>query len=755
MNNPYGDFLYDQKEFCINERDIPRNWYNYLWNHDVVSFVSQAGVGRATLQDRMGKQFHFLTERGMYLLEEDAHWGLIGMPVDEKIDHYACIHGLGYTKFITENREIRAEVRYFVPRHDHCEVSHITLWNRSDRVRTLRLLSYTGHELDGTYTPQGYNTGHADFDPACGGILCEGLRSSFGGQKNVSYYGYTVITPAPSGYDAARNAFVGVYDSLALPKAVKRGGCTNTAGTGEKLAAALQNDITLQPGESADLFLLCGVAFSKEELLETKEKFGCAADCRQELEAVKAAFRQTNDRVGIETPDRQLNELFHWLKHETVMGSRWARVRSNGYRDILQDTECLAAVDPQLALSRLERILSFQYSNGFAPRSIKEGKIRDDNFSDNCVWITFTASAILKELGDVSILDRQIPFNDGSSATLYEHIRRSVDFLYHFRGLHGLIKIWGGDWNDCMNTAGLEGKGVSVWLSLAWLRASNMFAEIARIYGNEADAALAEERSREMEAIIEQYGWDGEYYLDAYNDHEEKIGSHENEEGRIYLIPQLWSVLSDIGDGKRQSEAMDAVEKYLANPLGIRICDPPYTKNDPNIGVMTTKFPGIHENGGVYLHTIAWKIAADAMLKRADKVAQGIETMLPFRNKIVNGRAEPYILCNSYFGVQTGYRYGTPGQSWRSASSPWFMMALVKYVFGLQPEMTGLRIDPCLPPSWEKAEITKLFRGTQYHIRYENHGPRVKQILVDGKPIAGTVIPVSGKDICKVTVVTG
>jgi cellobiose phosphorylase len=402
----------------------------------------------------------------------------------------------------------------------------------------------------------------------------------------------------------------------------------------------------------------------------------------------------------------------------------------------------------------LERILSFQYSNGFAPRSIKEGKIRDDNFSDNCVWIAFTASAILKELGDVSILDRQIPFNDGSSDTLYEHIRRSVDFLYHFRGLHGLIKIWGGDWNDCMNTAGLEGKGVSVWLSLAWLRANKVFAEIARIYGKEADVRLADERSKEMEAIIEKYGWDGEYYLDAYNDRDDKIGSKENEEGRIYLIPQLWAVLSDIGDGRRQQLAMDAVEKYLADPLGIRISDPPYTKYDPNIGVMTTKYPGIHENGGVYLHTIAWKIAADAMLKRADKVEAGIETMLPFRNKVVNGRAEPYMLCNSYFGVQTGYRYGTPGQSWRSASSPWFMMALVRYVYGLQPEMTGLRIDPCLPPSWENVSITKMFRGTQYHIRYENHGPRVKQILVDGKPIDGNILPPIGKKRCAVTVIT-
>ena len=199
---------------------------------------------------------------------------------------------------------------------------------------------------------------------------------------------------------------------------------------------------------------------------------------------------------------------------------------------------------------------------------------------------------------------------------------------------------------------------------------------------------------------------------------------------------------------------MDAVEKHLSDPLGTQICYPAYTQHDPGIGSVTRKYPGIHENGGVYLHTLAWKIAADAMLKRAHKVEQDIEAILPFRNKVVDGRAEPYILCNSYFGRQTGYRYGTPGQSWRTAAGAWLQMALIRFVYGLHPEMEGLRIDPCLPPSWKEAQICKQFRNTTYHICYKNGGVHIKTILVDGAPLSGTILPLAPGKHLQVTVIT-
>ena len=347
----------------------------------------------------------------------------------------------------------------------------------------------------------------------------------------------------------------------------------------------------------------------------------------------------------------------------------------------------------------------------------------------------------------------EVPYNDGTVGTVYEHLYRSVEFLYNFTGHHGLVRIWGGDWNDCMNTAGIKGQGVSVWLSIAWYRANKFFEELAMIHGNPNDAALCHERGEKMRDLIEEYGWDGEYYIDAINDDGVKIGSHECEEGKMFLIPQIWSVFSGVSRCGREITAMDAVEKYLSDPLGTVISSPAYTKYDGGIGGVTAKYPGIHENGGVYLHTIAWKIAADAMLKRNDKVEEGIETILPFRNKVVDGRAEPYIMCNSYFGKQTGYRYGTPGQSWRTAAGQWFMKAMVNYVFGLLPEMEGLKVDPCMPLSWSEAYAEKKFRGATYKITYKNGGKELKEIYVNGEKIEGNILPlISGE--AEVLVVT-
>ena len=750
INTQYGYFDKETSDFYITDTNLPRNWYNYLWNDSYITFTSQTGAGESFVQDSLGTRIGLVKERGVFLLEGDVCWGASGLPVNEKRDAYFCLHQRGASTIHTENHGIVSELCTVVPRNANCELWSLKIKNKTESKRSLRAIAFFGSDFDDAYTRQGYNVGTAMFDKSLNGVASES-RKTFAGVKEGLCYGFMALSEAADGYDCTHNAVVGPYGSFAHPVVLERGGCTNTDGCGEKLAFALEKKLELNAGEEKELIFVCGIAFSKEEMYAMKAQFASVEQFREEKAATLAQFAEDTKQVSICTPDEELNHMFKWLKHQSNLGSRWARVRHNGYRDIVSDTDCLAAVNPKKALERFVRILSYQYSNGYAPRTFQEGAIKDKNFADNTVWLNFTAFSILKELGDKSILDIEVPHNDGTIGTIYEHLKKSVDFLYHFRGHHNLIRIWGGDWNDCMNTAGLQGKGVSVWLSIAWYRANKEFAEIAKIYGRLDDAKEAHTRGEEMQAIIEEHGWDGEYYLDAINDEGRKIGSKECEEGKMFLIPQLWSVLSGVSKNGREVQAMDAVEKYLSAPLGTVISIPPYTKYDAGIGSVTTKPAGVHENGGVYLHTIAWKIAVDAMLKRADKVEEDMETILPFRNKVVAGRAEPYIMCNSYFGEQTGYRYGTPGQSWRTAAGQWFQKALVNYVFGLKPEMEGLRIDPCLPPSWKTCSITKDFRGCTYHIEYENKGLGVMEILVNGKPITGNILPLcSGDNYVKV-----
>ena len=737
---PYGHFRDDGEEFVITRADIPRNWYNYLWNDRYISFISQTGMGDGFFQDPLGRRLPLLRDRCAFILEGDAHWGVSGLPVEEQRDTYSCTHGLGYTVIHTEKNGIATDLTVCVPDGVNGELWQLRIRNRSETPRRVRALVYGGTDIDGAYVRQGYNTDEAVYDERLHCLRVKAYKDLFG-QVNHPYHAYMAVSEKPDGYDGAANAFIGPYGALAYPKAVARGHLTNTGGNGEKLGFSFEKQLELEPHGEAALVFLCAIDFSEEEMERHIACYRQPGSFERELEAVRQKFRTQIGAVTVETPDAQLNHLFVWLKHQANMGSRWARVRHNGFRDMTSDCECLASVDPELAFERFKRVLTFQYANGYAPRTVKDGKICDNNFADNAVWIPFAAHNLLMELGRTDILGASVPFNDGSAGTVYEHVSRAVDYLYHFRSTHELIKIWGGDWNDCMNYAGLQGKGVSVWLSLAWLRANDLFAEIAALYGQDGDAALAKSRSREMRSRIAQHGWDGEYYLCAYNDAGEPIGSHTCEEGRMFLIPQLWAVFSHASDGEREATAMDSVEKYLSSPLGTVICTPPYTRYNAAIGAVTKKAPGIHENGGVYLHTIAWKIIADAMLKRADRVEQDLETILPFRNPVVNGRAEPYVLCNSYFGIQTGYRYGTPGQSWRTAAGPCLERALLQYVYGLMPEMEGLRVSPCLPPSWKSCRVTKEFRGAVYDIRYENGGVDVSEITVNGAPLCGDRLP--------------
>ena len=750
MGKQYGHYLENGIDFCITEPNIPRNWYNYFWNDSYITYTSQASLGESFLQDNLGRRLKLVKDRGFFIIEGERHWGIGGNPVNEKRDAYKCIHYRGATEIYTENNGIASTVTVTVPREGAFELWQIKVKNLSDSDREIKVLAFCDSAFDAAYTRQGYNTEASYFDSELNGVYIKKGHNMYG--KGGTAWGFMALSDKCDGYAGAYNAIIGPYGSFAHPAIVDEGGCNNLPGCGEKLAYAMDKNIKLAPGEEAAVVYILGIAFSLEEAKQMQKSYANNEYFESELAAVLEKFKSEVDMVTVHTPDEMLNSMFEWLKHQTNLGSRWARVRHNGYRDLTSDTDCMANINPKLALERLKRILSYQYSDGFAPRTFIDGQIKPNNFSDNTVWLNFTASSVLKELGDVSILDIEVPYNDGTVGTIYEHLYRSVDFLYKFRGIHDLIRIWGGDWNDCMNMAGMGGVGVSVWLSIAWYRANKFFAEIADIYGKSEDAKLARERGEEMRAIIEEHGWDGEYYLDAINDKGVKIGSHECEEGKMFLIPQIWAVFSGVSNCGREIIAMDAVEKYLSDPLGTVISSPAYTKYDSGIGSVTTKHAGIHENGGVYLHTIAWKLAADAMLKRADRVEADLECILPFRNKVVDGRAEPYIMCNSYFGKQTGYRYGTPGQSWRTAAGQWFQKALVNYVFGLLPEMEGLKIDPCLPTSWKTASIDKLFRGCNYHISYVNGGTRVKSITVNGKEIEGNILPLIEGDVDVVVV---
>ena len=482
-----------------------------------------------------------------------------------------------------------------------------------------------------------------------------------------------------------------------------------------------------------------GVALTKDEIISYSKE-----EAESGYAAMEAKYRDILSGVKIKTPWVHFDSLINgWMKYAADMGSYYARVRHNGYRDMTSDTECFACVNPQIAWERIKRVLSYQYSNGYAPRTIIDGEIKDRKFADNTVWMTSAAATIVKELGKPELLNESVKFNDGTEAPVYEHLKRSVEFLFNFTGHHGLVRIWGGDWNDCVNYAGLAEKGVSVWLSIAWCRAAMIFVELAKALGKTEDASLVSSQRAEMVERIEKYGWDGDYYLYAITDDGIKMGSHENDEGKIFLISQLWSVFAGL-DKDRTARAMKKVEEILECPLGTRLAYPAYSYQRDYIGSMAEKEPGVQDNGGIYLHPSAWKLAAESILGNAGKVEEGLRKMLPYDDTYADKCGEPYAMFNSYFAPETGYRRN-PGQSWRTAASSWLLKSTVEYIFGLHPEFGGLKIKPCLPPSWESCSITKVFRGCVCDITYSGGGSAAEYIEADGIRLDTDIINTEGK----------
>ncbi|WP_258525462.1 GH36-type glycosyl hydrolase domain-containing protein [Paenibacillus sp. YN15] len=748
MVSPYGHFSGEGEEFVVTRSDPPRHWYNYFWNDRFIGFASQVGFGESFAQDDLGRRIPLAASRQVYVAdcETGDFWHANGLPSERSYTDYSCRHGLGYSQISLACNQIASSYRVFIPEDGLCEIWTVTLQNLRPEKCRVKVIPYFGTDLDGHYKPQGYNTATGYFLPEQQAVIGRSF-AAFDSPVSKEIFAYLTSQLPATGYDSRKTAFIGTYGHEERPASLSAGGgCTNSDCVAEKLVFALENTVELERGQKLELHFVAGIAFSTEELGRERARFFTPGAIDSEWENAVSRFRSQIDGVAIDTPDENLNCLFNtWLKHQTNLGSRWARVRHNGYRDMTSDSECLGSINPELAWTRIKRVLSYQYSNGYAPRTFLNGSILDHNFADNTVWLTFAVYHALKELGRLELLEETVPFNDGTEGTVYEHIQRSIRFLWNFRSQHGLIKLWGGDWNDCLNAAGLKGQGVSVWLSIAWYRANRQFAEIARLKGATADAEEADRQAEEMKELVDRYGWDGEYYITAYTDEGVRLGSKENEEGKIFVLPQLWAVLSGISKDGKELQAMDAIDRYLERELGTLVSWPAFTRNNPSIGSMTQKPPGVHENGGVYLHPSVWKLAVDSMLKRPGKIQTGLEKILPFDHTWVEKKCEPYIMCNSYFSEETGYRYATPGQSWRTATGAWLAKSLVQYIFGLQPEMDGLRLDPCLPPSWKTCSIRKRFRSAEYRISYEQrHGNgclKIAEIIVNGKPHPSPLLP--------------
>ncbi len=742
MQTNNGQFSKNGSEFEINTPDTPRDWYNYLWNEKYVALFSQTAQGESLVQDKMGRRIEIIFNRMVFLRDQTTNnfWSINGLPIDQKRTDYRCTHGLGYSEIRQKQEGIESSFRCFVPEKEACEIWTVKLRNTGKGPRRLKSFAFFNTAFDGFFKPQSYYSGKGYFDQKSNSIIIT-KKHEFDGSEEANIY--LTTNKKVSGFDCSMRGFVG-HGTEQHPDSVVRGKCGDTGSEMEKSCCAVEIEMTIPAGKEVEFHVIAGGGKEKNDILKMRKKFFSDNAVEEEFKKVVEKIVSFLGEDAISTSDPLLNNFFHpWLKRQLSLGTQWARVRHNGFRDQVQDIWALAIINPKEAENQLHRVLSYQYSSGYAPRTWINGKIQDKDFSDNHVWIAYTVYQLVMETGDLSLLEKSVPFNDGSKASLYEHVKRAIDFYWKDRALFGLLKMRSGDWNDCLQYVGPKGKGVSIWLSMAWYLANRQFAELAKLSNKPDDAAMADARGQQMKKIVNINGWDGEWYLRAYNDNGKTLGSRKNTEGKLFLLPQAWAVISGIADGDKGLRALKACDKYLEIDLGTTKIWKPYTHWDPEIGESSVKTPGTHENGGVYLHASTFKLMADCMLKRNDRVAMAIHKILPFDNKYWKKNCEPYVFCNSYFAIKDSYRYGTSGQSWGTGAAGWFYVVMMNYVFGIRPEADGLRIDPCLPPEWKKCSVLRHFRGAEYEISYDQTKgyKKIDRVTVNGKELDGTILP--------------
>ena len=426
IKTTYGQFSHDGTEFEITNPATPRPWYNYLWNDRYVALFAQTAQGESLTQDALGRRIEIVSGRMIFVRDQatSKFWNINGLPVDAQRTGYRCAHGLGYSVIESQQAGIASRFRMFVPQNEICEIWTIKLQNTSPRLRRLSVFLFASTNFDGVPKPQAYYQGSCRYERRWNAVVRR-KHHSFDGAEDVN--AFMTTDRQPVGFDGSLNGFVG-HGTDQRPDAVVQGHCRGTDTDMQKSCFALEFALTVPAGKEVILQAIVGAGKTTADIPRIRQKFFHPGKVETELRRVCADINSLLGANQIETPDPKLNAFFHpWLKRQASLGTQWARVRHNGFRDQVQDIGALALMNPAAAGKQLRRVLAYQYSTGYAPRTWLDGKILDKDFSDNHVWITYAVHQLVLETGNLRILDWKIPFNDGSVAPLYEHVKRAVN----------------------------------------------------------------------------------------------------------------------------------------------------------------------------------------------------------------------------------------------------------------------------------------------------------------------------------------
>lgn len=797
----YGYFDDHAREYVITRPDTPSPWINYLGSEAFFTLISNTGGGYSFYKDaRMLRITRYRynnvpTDDGgqyFYIKDGDTVFTPGWMPVKAKLDYYECRHGLGYTRIFAEKNGLAVAATSMVPRGDNALVTKLEIENRSHEYREISVFSFVEFCLwnaqdDSTNFQRNFSTGEVEVE---GSAIYH--KTEYRERRN-HYAVYAVNAPL-DGFDTDRDSFLGPYNGFDRPDAVFGDCSRNSIASGWAPIGSHRLHGTLAPGERVcfvytlgycenpqeEKFIAPGVinkapAYALLEKYDTEEKFNAAfAQLGAYWQALLSTWQVAS---GDEKFDRMINIWNQLQCMVTFNMSRSASYfesgigRGMGFRDSTQDLLGFVHLIPERARERILDIAATQFPDGSAYHQYQPLTKRGNfdvgsGFNDDPLWLIFGAAAYVKETGDHSILSEQVAFdNDESLAEpLMEHLRRSFHYTLDHLGPHGLPLIGRADWNDCLNlncfsatpgesfqtTANFEsGVAESLFIAGMFCGVCEDYEKLCRLFGWDEEADQVGGWHDQMEQAILRHGWDGKWFLRAYDAFGKKIGSDECEEGKIYIEPQGFIVMAGVGvkEGYAQ-QALDSVREHLLSEHGVAIHTPPYTTYHLELGEISSYPPGYKENGGIFCHNNPWIVLAEAQLGHGGRAFDIYRRTCPaYITDQKLHHTEPYVYSQMVAGPYAP-RFGQAKNSWLTGTAAWTFYAATQGILGVKPDYDGLRIDSCLPADMQDIRIIRKFRGSEYDIHIVNHAGDEKGTLtltMDGKPLTGCVIPADEK----------
>ena len=815
----FGYFDDVNKEYVITTPKTPLPWINYLGTQDFFSLISNTAGGYSFYKDakllrltryRYNNSPMDQNGRYYYIKEGDTVWNPGWQPVQTPLDSYQCRHGLGYTVFESSKNSLNAKLLAFVHVHDNCEINLLTLTNYTDAEKEFDLFSYIEFCLwnaadDSSNFQRNFSTGEVE---VAGSTIYH--KTEYRERRN-HYAVYSVNHPV-NGFDTSRDAFIGLYNSPADPQAVRKGFCSGSIAHGWAPVASHHIHLKLRPGDSVSLVFVLGYCenpkdkkFSAPGVIN-KEPADRLLARYQTTEQVMAAFQELKDywttllsAYTIQTEDVRLNRMVNiWNQYQCMVTFNMSRSasyyesglgRGMGFRDSCQDLLGFVHLIPERARQRILDIAATQFPDGSAyhqyqPLTKRGNMDVGSGFNDDPLWLIAGTAAYLRETGDFSILEEPCTFDNDAdnTAPLMEHLRRSFQYTATHKGPHGLPLIGRADWNDCLNlncfseepgesfqTTGPNDGPVaeSVFIAGMFVKYGREYAEIcdALRLDDERDAVLKEVAA--MEETVMDAGWDGDWFLRAYDAMSNPVGSKLCEEGQIFIEPQGMCVMAGIGtditeDGSPSAaaRALRSVEERLDTRYGIILQTPAYTTYHVELGEISSYPPGYKENAGIFCHNNPWISCAETVLGHGSRAFEVFKKTCPayLEDQSEIRRTEPYVYCQMMAG-RDAPTHGEGKNSWLTGTAAWTFTCISQYILGIQPTLQGLRINPCIPSDWSGYTCRRIYRGVSYDITIDNSAhveSGVASVTVDGQPVTGTLIPFdAGKKTCKVEVVLG